>query len=310
MAIEYRLSHTASEIDRKLTTVDEVKSSLENNYYTSANIDTKIDEVNASLDEVNASLDDISASLETRLSEKADLVDGKIPADQLPDDIGSGGGLTEVFWEDVKDKPFYDTRIRSYYSQAENPNPPQIDNAMMNMSCYKVSDLVPTRTEIFNSTKVIVNGTEYMFAESGIQLETDDFVFVGTSGGFGFIFVNKSGTLNFTASGYPMSIEVPEGGEGIYYQRALNAGVPAGRTIEFIIGGELKQIDPKFIPADLDFNLDDYYTKSEVDNAIGNVNIDLSDYYTKDETYSKSELDEIIGDIDSVINEINILIGE
>ena len=379
----------------------------------------------------------------------------------------------------------YDTRIRSYYSQAKNPNPPQIDNTMLNISGYKVSDLVPTRDEIFNNTKLIINGQEYILDESKIQLETDDFVYVVTSdNNFNFIFVNKSGILNFTYSDYPMSLEIPEGGEGIYYQRQLNAGVPEGRTIEFIIGGELKQIDlkylpsnialgyeekpfdditwngiatnkkmvtmlemelpedegdglagyyfvkmsntpiksvnnviggyitisdedpgeitsndyvlgnncwylgadipyvinvtslpasidltdaigvtvelpsigvyflgcyvnrdfaapmmytgalkpnskivtidPKFIPANLNdyytksevdnalnnIDLSNYYTKSEIDTALDNVSVDLSDYYTKSEVYTKTEIDEIIGDIDTVINEINTLIGE
>lgn len=203
---------------------------------------------------------------------------------------------------------YYDARVRSYYSQEMNPNPPQINNATMNLSGYKVSDLIPTRDEIFDNCKVIVDGEILDFKESAIILETNDFISVATSNGsYNFIFVNKSGDLNFTYEGYPMSIKVPEGSAGIYYQRPLNAGVPEGRIIEFIIG-ELKQIDPKFIPADLDFNLDDYYTKSEVDAALDNI--DLSGYYTKNETYSKSELDEIIGDIDFVINEINKLIGE
>jgi hypothetical protein len=221
---------------------------------------------------------------------------------------------------------YYDTRVMSYYSQAENPHPPQIDNAMMNMSFYKVSDLILTRDEIFNNCKVIINGGTREFEENAIQLETDDFIYVITNDGtFNFIFVNKSGTLNFTYSGYPMSIEVPEGGEGIYYQRGLNEGVPEGRTIEFIIGGELKQIDPKFIPdeiarkSDLDdvsVDLSNYYTKLEtysqyeIDNKISNVKVDLSGYYTKNEVYNKSEIDEITGDINTVLDEISNLIGE
>jgi hypothetical protein len=216
----------------------------------------------------------------------------------------------------------YDTRVRSYYSQAENPNPPQIDNAMMNISCYKVSDLIPTRDEILNNCQVIINGGTREFEENTIQFETDDFIYAITNdGNFNFIFVNKTGTLNFTYSGYSMSLEVPEGGEGIYYQRDLGAGVPEGRTIEFIIGGKLKQIDDKFISdeiarkSDLDnyftkndtynryqiddrisSNLSGYYTKSEVynkseiDNKISNVTVDLSGYYTKGEVYNKSEV--------------------
>ena len=61
MATEYKLPYVASEISRKLATVDETKNALENNYYASAIVDSK-------------------------LSNKADLVDGKIPVSQLPYD--------------------------------------------------------------------------------------------------------------------------------------------------------------------------------------------------------------------------------
>lgn len=59
MATEYKLGYTGEEINRRLATVNETKNNLETNYYTSATIDTK-------------------------LGEKADLVDGKIPVEQLP----------------------------------------------------------------------------------------------------------------------------------------------------------------------------------------------------------------------------------
>ena len=48
-------------------------------------------------------------------------------------------------------------------------------------------------------------------------------------------------------------------------------------------------------------NLDNYYTKNEVDELIDNIdtpNIDLSNYYTKSETPSKNEVDELIENID------------
>lgn len=104
MAIEYRLSHTASEIDKKLTAVGEIENSLKSNYYTSANVDTKIEEVNTSIGEVNTALEEINTSLEevnTSLTTKADLVDGKIPASQLPDDIG--GGAPAEHTHDISD---------------------------------------------------------------------------------------------------------------------------------------------------------------------------------------------------------------
>lgn len=152
---------------------------------------------------------------------------------------------------------YYDTRIRSYYSQAENPNPLQFDNTMMNMSFYKVSDLIPTKSEIFNIIKLVINGDECTFDKQLINVETDDFIHVTTDDtSYSFCFINKSGTLSFTYSGYPMSLDVPEA--GIYYQRSLNAGVPEGRTIEFLFGGELKQIDPKFIDSNEILGLDSY----------------------------------------------------
>ena len=189
-----------------------------------------------------------------RLNSKADLVNGKVPASQLPDDIG--GGLSEVEWEDVKNRPFYDTRKRSYYSQAENPNPVAFHNDMLNMSFYKVSDLIPTRDEIVESCRLIITGFDTgtyddKLSESGIQIETEDFIHIVTNDtSFNFVFVNKTGELKFNyvvgGSVYPMSLQVDEA--GIYYQRALYAGVPEGRTIEFLIGGELKPLDMKYIP--------------------------------------------------------------
>lgn len=100
MAKEYKLPYTAFEISDKLRTVDEVKTALENDYYTKSEVNTSFEAVNESIGEVTASL-----------RNKADLVDGKVSLEQLPDNIGTGGGLTEVAWEDIKNKPFYDDNL-------------------------------------------------------------------------------------------------------------------------------------------------------------------------------------------------------
>lgn len=244
---------------------------------------------------------EISEKLE-KIDNKADLINGKVPLEQLPNNIGSGGGLTEVSWEDVKNKPFYDTRVISTYSYTENPNPVSFDHQLMGYSFYKVSDLVLTKEEIFN-TKITIDGYEVpKYSQNNILIETDEIIAVqeAVNNGWAFCFCNTVGTCNFTFSGYSLSVDIPE--TGIYRANFLNGGMSDISTIEILVSGELKQIDPKFIPADLDFNLDDYYTKSEVDKVIGNI--DLSGYYTK------NEIDNLIGDIDTVLDEINILIGE
>ena len=73
MANEYRLNYTAEEIDAKLATVDETKNTLENNYYNSLEIEGMFEQANS--------------EVEANLATKADLVDGKIPTSQLPDDM-------------------------------------------------------------------------------------------------------------------------------------------------------------------------------------------------------------------------------
>lgn len=49
MATEFKLNYSGSEINRKLADVDAIKADLENNYYTSADIDNKFDEINENI---------------------------------------------------------------------------------------------------------------------------------------------------------------------------------------------------------------------------------------------------------------------
>lgn len=348
MANEFRLNFTGSEINRKLEVIDELQGVLEHNYYTSDEIDTKIDEVSTDINvkfgaagssleaglatkadlvggkvpvaqlpddlvdlsnyytksDVDNEIIIVNEDTDAKLVNKADLVDGKVPLEQLPDNIGSGsgGGLTEVSWEDVKNKPFEDTRVMSYYSQAENPNPVSFHNQMMNYSFYKISDLTPTREQIFGELKVLVDGNEITLAENAIIVELDGCLAVGTSVGtsYTFAFINTVGTINFTFSGYPMTLEVPE--TGIYAILPLNSGVPANRTYEIICGGELKTIDIKYLPENMalgyeekgegitwDGNTDgltEVVTELEVDGTL----MGLAFYKMSDKTPSISEM--------------------
>ena len=132
MATEYKLPYTASEINEKLEMVDEVKADLKNNYYTRNQINESFKDVDNSFEEVNSSLENMNSlvgranesigNISAAIANKADLVDGKIPVEQLPDGIGSGngasGGETEQVQADfeqndetqpdyIKNRPFY-----------------------------------------------------------------------------------------------------------------------------------------------------------------------------------------------------------
>ena len=278
MAIEYRLSHTAAEIDENLTKVSEIDYALKNkdsiptenseNLITSGGVYTAINEA---IENVDVDLTDYATK---------EYVNESISS------ISSGGGIETVSWNDLEDKPFEDTRILSRYSYDENPNPASFDCVAMNYSFYKVSDFVLTKEEIFN-TKITVRGNYELpkFSQSNVLIETDNIIIaqdLSDANGFAFCFCNTTGVCNFSYSGYSLSVNVPE--TGIYRINGLGFGMSDCKIVDILVSGELKQIDPKFIPANLDFDLSDYYTKVE--------------------------MDALIGDCEAVLNEINALVGE
>lgn len=98
MATEFKLNYSGSEINRKLADVDAIRTDLENSYYTSADIDIKFTENDGKFDEVNENIDtkigEVNSSIDTKIDEvntsltfKADLIEGKVPVEQIPDDI-------------------------------------------------------------------------------------------------------------------------------------------------------------------------------------------------------------------------------
>lgn len=138
MATEFKLNYSGSEINRRLADVDTIKNNLKNDYYTSAEIDIKFTENDGKFDEVNENINTKIGEVNSSLNLKADLIEGKVPSEQIPDDIvdlsgyytkeesdasfafkadlvdgkvpleqlpdNIGGGVAS--WNDLEDKPF------------------------------------------------------------------------------------------------------------------------------------------------------------------------------------------------------------
>ena len=276
MATEYKFPYSASEINEKLKTVDEIENSLQNDYYTSTDIDTKIEEVNDSISEINTSLE-----------AKANLVDGKVPLEQLPDDIG--GGVAS--WNDLKDKPFYDESLLIELP-ADTSNCTSVTSQPLEalggigFTFIKVSDdYFSAPEETFGALIKLENDgsiLDFIVEESNIVDLGNGFGCLFMGNGFYPLIMNVTsiGTSTLPTAdmlGEDMIFDVTETGVYFLYVEGM-------ANVASFTKSSIKQIDPKFIPANLDFDLSDYYTKSEIDS--------------------------LLGDCDSVLDEISILIGE
>lgn len=73
--------------------------------------------------------------------------------------------------------------------------------------------------------------------------------------------------------------------KGVYYKLVADVKVPTNLS-EF-------NNDAGFIDKSVN-DLENYYTKSQVDSIVSNVQVDLSDYYTKDETYSQEQINDLL----------------
>ena len=238
MAIEYRLSHTAVEIDRKLTAVDEIKDSLENNYYASTDIDTKIEEVNTSISEINASLE-----------AKADLIDGKIPLEQLPDNIGSGGSGV-ASWNDLEDKPFYGD-VESSKCTVLDPSTMTTATCAELGNFIKISDFTPTKTDFeshitFVCTSEEIGDEPYKSNQFDVLALTNDImILVLSDSGVVLVVTYNTGSFVVDIEGEPYTFDVPE--EGIYF---MDGQLSPGYTTE-IICDNCKTLDIKYLPKNM-----------------------------------------------------------
>ena len=215
----------------------------------------------------------------------------KIDEKYLPDNIG--GGVTEVSWEDIKDKPFGSNGWEFTYDESQTYESFSVPT--MGATLYKIGE-AKTKDELIGATgRYILGGSEEEFVidESSFQDCTDNraFVIMGNTMG---LFAVSSEAIATEFMG--ISFEFPSAG-------TWNVCVDGAYTPTYLGNVVIKKIDAKYLPINLDgsVSLDNYYTKAETDSLIEDidVDVDLSNYYTKSET------DDLIGNADNIGSNIS-----
>ena len=176
-------------------------------------------------------------------------IDGKIPAEQLPDNIGSGGGLTEVSWADIKDKPFYEMGFN--YEWDGNTERLESFNIAGVFNFYKVSSDVPSKEELTGAiTSAYFDGDPL----EGIIGAGQIVDFIDTDNGNFAILFGGQLPLAFVISipgedsAMGMTVDIPSTGTGLWFMSANE-----GEFTQYIKSAEniIKTLDKKFLPDDI-----------------------------------------------------------
>ena len=113
---------------------------------------------------------------------------------------------------------------------------------------------------------------------------------------------SKLSNVTVDLSDYPTRAEVAS----TYYTKSQVDAKDATISDRFKSYYAKSEIDAKLENVTVDMSA--YYTKEQVDDIIDNIevggDVDLTNYYKKSETYSKTEIDAIVGDIDSILNNV------
>lgn len=254
MATEYKLPYAASEISRKLATVDETKNALENNYYASAIVDSK-------------------------LSNKADLVGGKIPFEQLPDEIGDSS--IGVLRDGVVIKKIVFTDRPSFYQWL-------LLNYHKSIYCNIIWDRYP------HNTRFIVHRCVQWVDGMPVPSEVPEFELVQIAALPSVTLIPSYARVTDTDVSYRVDEYIKINSDGSVTGEPRALGTLNDEDWEYMnvrvtvhyFGNEFPSVDISqyYTKTEIDGVVSDYYTKSEIDNIALNGTVNLSDYYTKSET--------------------------
>ena len=252
--------------------VEEVDSQL-NQFLESGELDEEVDVI------VNEKMGDYSKKSETysktevdrKLNDKADKGDLSVYAtkSELYNDYYNREQVKKL----IDEADFtVEVDLKNYYQKAETYNKDEIDLKLKNV----VVDV--DMSDYYKKTEVDTQVNTINGRLNGLQTQIDN-IEVGGGGG---------GDL----SDYLTESEIRQE----FYTK--------------------EEIDDKFDNAVIGVDLTNYYKKTEtynrteIDKKLSNVTVDMSDYYKKSETYSKSEvynkteIDSLVGNIDTILNNV------
>ena len=191
--------------------------------------------------------------------DKEDIAD--IVIETLTDFPEGGGGLTEVSWEDIKDKPFEEISAGQIITWDGNVNglpviekQVEIDDDMMaQFNLYKVSDTIITKErangyniglytpegELEIITDFIKNSGNGIFYTTSKDMQVP-LVFVCSQAG---------NTMDINIDGIEFSVTLPE--TGVWFMAQLYEGQMLARVTSFEIPAEIKTLDIKYLPKNM-----------------------------------------------------------
>ena len=165
-------------------------------------------------------------------------------------DAPTGGGLTEVSWEDIQNKPFYDESVTS---QVSFDPLPMVTFDGAGYTWWKCSDLVLTREQILKATILTTFAPGTQFAEvpkeTDIVVDEENFtgVLFASGSNAGYIFCRATGEHTVSFAGNPVTFVCPE--VGVYMGYPMGQTPPT--TISVGIGyKDVKTLDAKYLPAE------------------------------------------------------------
>lgn len=195
-----------------------------------------------------------------QLKSKADLVDGKVPLSQLPDNIG--GGVTS--WNDLKDKPFYDTRTSTKIT-IDVTNMPKVSSRPieeldgMSITVVKASDEYIAPNDMLGSI------IDYNTGSGGVlNFVVENKNLVTCDVGFYVAYVYDEGDADI-----PVCFSVPTSctlkmldgliifdvEQGLYFLHDEMLGTSVNYFEK--TGGELKTLDIKYLPQNMALGYED-----------------------------------------------------